>query len=432
MSDRTQDLKNLRQVAVKCKEYTDSEIAKSEEKMKWYMGEYSVSTSDDNTSASSKTVPANATRCKIKRIYGLTQKLNPTTASDSTSVSVKTLPSTVYDLDVSKVEGNSKKSENLIVLNDVAETTTSGVTYKIENGVITLLSGTATSSIKIATTSINVVSGMSLSAFNDKSLSGLTVQLRNNDVWVEDIYLNAINKTGTFANAGNSLNIGIANGTTISSPITIKPMLVSGSTAPTEFKVGYTGIHNFAWTGVKVEGVNVWDEQTENGALVDGGTIDTSLSTRLTTSYIPVKPGTTYYFSTPMLHGRVAFYDANKNFISYNFDGLDYQENLISSGVYYVRVTFPSAYGSTYQNNCCVIISNSSRNGNYYPYTSTIKAIDLSSILYNGSPLFEGNSLKAVNDVKDSITPYKAVNKIQRNVYNGSESRATAFILYKC
>lgn len=76
MSDRTQDLKNLRAVATRCKNYTDAEIAKSEEKMKWYMGEYSVSTSDDNTIAYKKTVPTGATRAKIKSIGGMSYKCN--------------------------------------------------------------------------------------------------------------------------------------------------------------------------------------------------------------------------------------------------------------------------------------------------------------------------------------------------------------------
>ena len=127
-------------------------------------------------------------------------------------------------------------SGNLADIQDVAQTTTNGITYKVENGIITLISGTATSGTRIANTSINVESGMSLGAFNSVGMNGLTIQLRNNEVWVEDIYLNAINKTGTFTNSGNSINIGVASGTTISSPITIKPMLVKGSTAPSVFK----------------------------------------------------------------------------------------------------------------------------------------------------------------------------------------------------
>lgn len=48
----------------------------------------------------------------------------------------------------------------------------------------------------------------------------------------------------------------------------------------------------------------------------------------------------------------------------------------------------------------------------YQPYiTPTTIPIDLSTILYNGNPLFEENALKGINDVKDSVTPYKAIKK---------------------
>ena len=44
---------------------------------------------------------------------------------------------------IEKLGGKSYKSENLLVLEDKAETTTNGITYSIKNGIITL-NGTAT------------------------------------------------------------------------------------------------------------------------------------------------------------------------------------------------------------------------------------------------------------------------------------------------
>ena len=46
------------------------------------------------------------------------------------------------------MSGKSYKSENLIVLNDVAETAKNGITYSIKNGVITL-NGTSTNNINL-------------------------------------------------------------------------------------------------------------------------------------------------------------------------------------------------------------------------------------------------------------------------------------------
>ena len=146
--------------------------------------------------------------------------------------------------------------------------------------------------------------------------------------------------------------------------------------------------------GMSYKCLNVWDEQTVNGALDADGSVDTSLSTRLTTSYIPVIPGTIYYFSSTMVHGRSAFYDSSKNLVSYSYDGLDYNENTIPSGVYYVRITFPSVYGSTYKNDSCVIVSNPLYNGKYFPYFAGFRDSAVTSVV----------SKDASNNTVDTIT----------------------------
>lgn len=311
MSDRTQDLKNLRAVATACKNYVDE----TKEQILWQVGQYNITTQDDNTSASTKTVPANATRCKIKRIYGLTQKLNPTTASDSTSYSVKTMPATVYDFDISKVEGNSEKSENLIVLNDVTETTTSEITYSIKNGVLKL-NGTATNYGQLLNITLDNVDGY-FKMFIDGTATG------SSGYSVTHSGGTSYNANGYYTGI-TSIKYWFNNGDTFTNR-TYKPMLVSGSTAPTTYKQGYTGIHNFEWNGLVVK--NSDDEVMQN------------------------------------------------------------------------------------------------------------ISIDLSSILYNGSPLFEGNSLKAVGTAKDYITPYKAVKNVEQllgSTYENAITIATTSAGLKC
>ena len=50
---------------------------------------------------------------------------------------------------IANIKGNYlRKSKNLIALNDIAETTINGITYKIENGAITL-GGLATASTRL-------------------------------------------------------------------------------------------------------------------------------------------------------------------------------------------------------------------------------------------------------------------------------------------
>ena len=427
MSDRTQDLKNLRAVATRCKNYTDAEIAKSEEKMKWYMGEYSVSTSDDNTSASTKTVPANATRCKIKRIYGLTQKLNPTTASDSTSYSVKTMPATVYDFDISKVEGNSEKSENLLIISDVAETTTNGITYKIENGVITL-NGTSTRSF-----GITLSSNLSI-----KNNSGLTLAFWSNNTpsqiyeidcvsGSDNYYLQIKNNTNTtFGSQSkasdnkviNSMFLWITNGTTFTN-YQLKLMIINGSTAPTEYKAGYTGIHNFAWTGVKVEGANLFDLTQTTSQFISVDTTNgnvTASGSGYADGYIHFycQKNTDYYLKFSVVSYTVSYQILVQDMNGNNIKQLTYSGTFNSGDNTDLIIKFRSGSGGTVGTSVyggVMIVYGTTTSLSYVPYiTPTTTTIDLSSILYNGSPLFE-NGLCAKGSVKDSIEPYKATKK---------------------
>lgn len=149
MPDRVQDLTNHRKVATACKNYTDQEIAKCEERMKWYMGETTVSTSDDNTTAYRKTVPANATRAKIKRIYGNSVKYSPASAGDNTTALTKTIPSYNPSIDRASASmnilgGMSYKVNQLLNKNSFMSThTINGITFtNNEDGSITV-NGTA-------------------------------------------------------------------------------------------------------------------------------------------------------------------------------------------------------------------------------------------------------------------------------------------------
>ena len=188
-------------------------------------------------------------------------------------------------------------------------------------------------------------------------------------------------------------------------------MLVSGSTAPTTYKQGYTGIHNFAWTGVKVEGENIFDASTIRYGYYGGGT--SSEPTNYSSQYISVAPSTTYYISgTIGTYHLVQCFDVNKTFISTLINNNSTRTFTTPNNAYYIVYSANVGNGRNVPSTIMISKGNSAPS-DYVPYiTPTTTAIDLSSILYNGSPLFEGNSLKAVNDIKDSMTPYKATKKI--------------------
>ena len=52
-------------------------------------------------------------------------------------------------------------------------------------------------------------------------------------------------------------------------------------------------------------------------------------------------------------------------------------------------------------------------------------SVDLSSILYNGSPLFEENAIKKIGTAVDNIQPYKAHKEIGKKILNGIEEWET-------
>ena len=190
MSDRTQDLKNLRAVATACKNYVDE----TKEQILWQVGQYNITTQDDNTTAYQKTVPTGATRVKIKSIGGM-----------------------------------SYKSENLvleqkqIILNAGSEKWVNFVIYNLVVG------ETYTASI-----------------FTDSV---------SNEIWQNQTYsYRTITKANphTFTATATSVTIRVgANNLNNNINYQSKLMLVKGSTAPTEFKVGYTGIRDSIVTSVK-------------------------------------------------------------------------------------------------------------------------------------------------------------------------------------
>lgn len=415
MPDRVQDLTNHRKVAQACKNYTDQKA----EEILWQLAENDVSTSDDNTTASTKTVPSNATRVKIKRIYGLTQKFNPSVASDSTSAMVKTMPSTVYDFDVSKVEGKSEVGENLINPNAMFSTNTRlGITLTNNFDGSYTLSGTAD------TTSNDAYWFMSSNKdWIEQNIGNgyVSMYIPNQPnmffgVWTGVTNYNVnptANITANYVSGANfAIKMPIVEGQSYN--ITFKPTLVKGQDVPTEYLPYFDGIHNLELSGLKVEGSNVANLNNEGKAIYknDGSLADNS--NNATTDFIEVNEGEQYVNNivpwTTSNYCSVAFYDSNKAIVSYYLGSTSSStvRNLtIPSGVKYMRLSINVNSQTTLMCNRGTTLLD------YAPYIApTTKTIDLSSILYNGSPLFEGNSLKGIGTIKDEITPYKAIKRI--------------------
>lgn len=214
--------KNLKAVLTASKNYTDNSI----EKLKWELGTYDLSITTDSTVAYTKTIPTNTIKGRLNYIGGA-----------------------------------SKVSENLAVFNDNTQTI-SDVTFTRVNGVVTM-NGTASSSINyniVFTNSIDVGT-YSLNRFNNFTNSGVIAYLMQDDYTAQpSTYqtLDSQNKSVSFTSSKKIIRmiISISSGTVLNN-VQIKPMLVKGSTAPTEFSVGFEGIRSAKTTSVVISGTDV-------------------------------------------------------------------------------------------------------------------------------------------------------------------------------
>lgn len=109
------------------------------------------------------------------------------------------------------------------------------------------------------------------------------------------------------------------------------------------------------WTGLNIclTGNNIWDEVLVEGPLGSSGTVIIGSSTRRTTSFIPVKGGSTYRFCGPnkAAYGRIAYCDKDKNPIYVDItNGIPIGPFTARDGACYMQVTLGSSYGTVYGN----------------------------------------------------------------------------------
>ena len=79
-----------------------------------------------------------------------------------------------------------------------------------------------------------------------------------------------------------------------------------------------------------------------------------------------------------------------------------------------MRFYMGSAYGTTYNNDICINISDTERNGNYEPYTSSTLSLPISTYFPTG--------MKSAGNVYDELSGTKATVRIKSLTVNGSEA----------
>ena len=122
---------------------------------------------------------------------------------------------------------------------------------------------------------------------------------------------------------------------------------------------------------VETTGVNQWDEEWGNYAWnINNGEKNTSFNDRIASkNFIPVLPSTDYYINIPSYNEErdVLFYDSNYSYIGYKTNRTA-NAFTTPSNTAYIQFSLQPIYGSTYNHDICINLSNPAINGQYFPY----------------------------------------------------------------
>lgn len=129
-------------------------------------------------------------------------------------------------------------------------------------------------------------------------------------------------------------------------------------------------------------GFNQWDEEWEVGNINSTTGMNQASSTCIRSkNYIPVLPDTQYYYNITTSDTCFVFeYDANYNPVVLN-SGRTNVVRTTASNTRYLRFRMANGYGTTYNHDICINISDTSRNGQYEPYQKNSYALDSSLTL---------------------------------------------------
>ena len=141
-------------------------------------------------------------------------------------------------------------------------------------------------------------------------------------------------------------------------------------------------INGYSSANITRCGVNLWDEEWEEGgySAVDGTKV--SQATIRNANPIPVKSNTTYFYKFGAgSKVRIVYLDADKNFISTDLYNVN-NSYTTPSNCFYVCFNSDTVYGTTYNNN--ISINYPSTDTTYHAYNGTTVTISFGQTVYGG------------------------------------------------
>ena len=162
--------------------------------------------------------------------------------------------------------------------------------------------------------------------------------------------------------------------------------------------------------GIKTTGKNLWDEKFSLGNLNNSTGEEVVSDLTIRSSYVPILSEDKIYLfngskKTDISFDKVLFYKKDKT-----YNGVKQYANSgeleLPKGTSYIRFVLRPSYGTTYNYDVCINVSDVSFNGNYEPYTERLRK--WSETLKKYFP----DGLKSAGSAFDEIAPTKAVKRI--------------------
>ena len=158
-------------------------------------------------------------------------------------------------------------------------------------------------------------------------------------------------------------------------------------------------------------GVNLWNEEWEEGGIIWSTGVEYPNSTSRRTDYISVKPNTTFYSKTPTGVGfGIVYYDEGKNFIISETD----KENssfTIPSGAYYARYVWTSVTDESAKNTICV--NYPATDTEYHAYNGQTFTVAFGQTVYGG--VYDASGKVKLTWAIDIITNHFTTGNIEDN-----------------
>lgn len=152
-----------------------------------------------------------------------------------------------------------------------------------------------------------------------------------------------------------------------------------------------------------MRGFNQWNEATQlgywNGA---NGVFVPNPNELASVNFIPVLPNTEYFFRKPSgaTTGDIIFFDAEKHYLLWN-GSRGNRTFTTPANCFFIQINLGNNYGTTYNHDICINISDNAKNGTYKPYTLQINPLD--SVELRGIPQIDANgNLSYLGDVYSS------------------------------